>query len=148
MKDHSYTRTGNVLLDRTLFNGADTPFDVRFSSTGGEDTDFFKRMIERGKTFVWCNEAPVFETVPRERMEPIYFLNRALQRGLTNARSSSLVSTGAVKSLAAVVLYTAALPFCLIAGQHVFMKYLIRDCDHIGKLMGLLGAAPNDRRPQ
>ncbi len=90
----------------------------------------------------------MWETVPRERMERTYFLKRALQRGLTNARSASLVSTDAVKSIAAVALYTAALPFCLIAGQHVFMKYLIRDCDHIGKLLGLLGAKPNDRRPQ
>ncbi len=42
MRDHSYTRTGNALLNRSLFNGTETPFDVRFGSTGGEDTDFFK----------------------------------------------------------------------------------------------------------
>ena len=148
MNDPGMTRTGNTLLAKTLFNGTPTPFDVRYGSTGGEDTDFFKRMMEKGKMFVWCNEAPVWETVPRERMERTYFLKRALQRGLTNSRSSSLVSVDAFKSLAAVAIYTAALPLCLVAGQHVFMKYLIRDCDHIGKLLGLLGAKPNDRRPQ
>ena len=140
MTDHVYTRTGNALLDRALFNGSEHPFDIRYGSSGGEDSDFFKRMMGKGKTFVWCNEAPVWETVPRERMERTFILKRALQRGLTNARITPLASIDTVKSLVAVPLYTAALPFCLIAGQHIFMKCLMRDCDHIGRLLGLLGA--------
>jgi succinoglycan biosynthesis protein ExoM len=97
MTDHVYTRTGNTLLSRTLFDGPGAPFDVQFGRTGGEDADFFKRMMNKGKTFVWCNEAPVWETVPRERMERAYVLKRALQRGLANSRISKLASADTLK---------------------------------------------------
>ena len=148
MTNHVYTRTGNTLLSRALFDGTAAPFDVEFGRMGGEDSDFFKRMMGKGKTFVWCNEAPVWETVPRERMERTYVLKRALQRGLANSRLSTLASVDTLKSMAAVVLYTAALPVCLVAGQHIFMKCLMRNCDHIGKLLGFIGMMPGDRIPQ
>jgi glycosyltransferase involved in cell wall biosynthesis len=146
IRNHIYTRTGNVLLDRSLFLGSSSPFDPQFGKTGGEDTDFFSRMIDRGKKFVWCDEAPVWELVPKERMGKTYLLKRALMRGFINSRKVSGLSRTSLKSVVAVVLYTAALPFCLLLGQHVFMKYLIRDCDHIGKLLGILGMAPVEHR--
>jgi len=37
------------------------------------------------------------------------------------------------------VLYTACLPFVYIIGHHVFMKYLIKDCDHLGKVFAFFG---------
>lgn len=146
IKNHSHTRTGNVLLDRALFRHEESRFDPRFGKTGGEDTDFFRRMMERGKVFVWCNEGPVWEVVPKERMMKAYFLKRALLRGFINSKNVSAVSMDTFKSLTAFILYTAALPFCLAMGQHVFMKYLIKDCDHIGKLLGILGMAPREQR--
>jgi glycosyltransferase involved in cell wall biosynthesis len=146
IKNHSHTRTGNVLLDRALFHHEESPFDPRFGKTGGEDTDFFRRMMERGKVFVWCNEAPVWEVVPKERMEKAYFLRRALLRGFTNSKRITVVSMDTFKSLMAVLLYTAAVPFCLVMGQHVFMKYLIKNCDHIGKLLGIFGMSPVEQR--
>jgi succinoglycan biosynthesis protein ExoM len=148
MRNHVYTRTGNVLLNRALFDGTAAPFDVKFGRSGGEDSDFFKRMMEKGKTFIWCNDAPVWETVPPERTDRLYVLKRALKRGLANSRISTLASVDTIKSMAAVILYTAALPVCLVAGQHIFMKCLMRNCDHIGKLLGFIGMMPNDRSPQ
>jgi len=146
IQNHVYTRTGNVLLDRSLFVDNQITFDPRFGKTGGEDSDFFKRMMDRGKVFVWCDDAPVWELVPRERMEKAYFLKRALMRGFNNSKKAPGLSMTTLKSLVAVVLYTAALPFCLLMGQHVFMKYLIRNCDHMGKLLGILGMAPTEQR--
>jgi len=139
IKSHVFTRTGNVLLVASLFHDDLSPFDPRYGKTGGEDTDFFRRMMNKGKSFVWCDEAPVWEWVPKERMERAYFLKRALQRGAANSRRASVVSIDTCRSLAAILLYTAALPFCLVMGQHVLMKTLIRDCDHIGKVLGMLG---------
>src|SRR5207245_2759845 len=55
-------RTGNVLFRRAILNSSETPFRREFG-TGGEDQDFFRRMIERGHRFVWCNEAVTFELV-------------------------------------------------------------------------------------
>ena len=40
--------------------------------------------IEQGHYFVWCNEAPVYETVPPERWKKSVILKRALLRGKVN----------------------------------------------------------------
>ncbi|MCP4989256.1 MAG: glycosyltransferase family 2 protein [Colwellia sp.] len=132
-----YTRTGNVLLSKVLFKQAKDYFNPVFGRTGGEDVDFFKRMIQKGFQFVWNDEAVVFESVPHERTTRKYFLKRALLRGVTSSKQLSISSV--TKSFVATFLYTIALPFLFLAGQHLFMKYLIKDCDHIGKLLGICG---------
>ena len=132
------TRTGNALLKRDLFKEGTKWFDPSFGS-GGEDRDFFRRKIEQGHVFVWCNEAPVFETVPPKRWERTVLLKRALLRGkmalkTTEPRFMSIFTSGV-----AVAVYSCCLPVLLFLGHHVFMKYLIKDCDHLGKLLASLG---------
>lgn len=51
------------------------PFDPAFS--GGEDFDLFLRLQARGRRFVWCAEAGVWETVPHGRTRVGYYLLRA-----------------------------------------------------------------------
>ena len=133
------TRTGNVLLSRELFDGKEAPFDPRFGKTGGEDVDFFRKALSDGKRLVWCNEAVVFESVPAERLTRSYYLKRALLRGAVSTRRGPVTYAGVAKSIFAVILYTSALPVLLLLGHHWFMRYLSKDCDHIGKLADLLG---------
>ena len=133
------TRTGNVLFDRTIFRADEEPFDPQYGRSGGEDSDFFRRMIKCGHLFVWCNEGFVYENVPAERLKRSYFLKRALLRGTLNARHRPLFSLDTAKSFFAFLGYTMALPALFLIGQHAFMKYLIKDCDHIGKLLGRFG---------
>ena len=140
-----YTKTGNVMLDRTIFNGNQTPFDPQFK-TGGEDVDFFARMMKQGYRFAWCEEACVYETVTVERLRRIYYIKRALLRGSHNARNRSLISIDTLRSLSAVVLYTTSLPVLLFLGHHFFMDYLIKDCDHLGKLLAYCGIRPIKER--
>jgi succinoglycan biosynthesis protein ExoM len=139
LKSHIHTRTGNALLDRSLFFDDRSPFDPRFGKLGGEDGDFFKRMMSKGKRFVWCNEAPVWELVPRERTTKVYFLRRALMRGYLESKDMHFMTFSFMKSSVAVILYTAVLPFLSLMGQHVLMTYLIKDCDHLGKILGTCG---------
>jgi glycosyltransferase involved in cell wall biosynthesis len=138
IRSHVYTRTGNTLLDRSLFPKGRVAFDPQFGRMGGEDTDFFRRMINDGKRFVWCREAPVREWVPKERISEAYLLKRALMRGFLESKDPG-ARTGVSKSLLAILLYTSALPVFLLLGRHVFMTYLIRDCDHLGKVLGVCG---------
>lgn len=137
--DWRETRTGNVLLRRALVAAMAEPFAPAYGN-GGEDTDFFKRLIAAGATFVWCNEAPVHEVVPPARCERRYFLKRALLRGQNERRLANPGSI--VKSLVAVPVYLFMLPFMFLAGQHRVMHYAIRLCDHAGKLAGVLGFRP------
>ena len=139
MKDLREMRTGNVLLCGNVINEKEPAFDRRFGKTGGEDTDFFKRKLANGYVFAWCDEAMVYETVPPERFKRAYFLKRALLRGVSTAKRGHLGIFNFGKSLIAVILYTSALPMLLIIGHHHFMKFLIKDCDHIGKLLAACG---------
>jgi len=134
-------RTGNVLLERRLVAGVAEPFDVRFAS-GGEDVDFFRRMMEQGGRFVWCDEAVVYESVPPLRTTRGYYLRRALLRGRNSLRQHSGRPRKILTSLVALPVYTLALPFLLLAGQHRFMKLFISWCDHAGRLLAALGIQP------
>lgn len=132
------TRTGNVLLKRTLFQPGQKWFDPLYGS-GGEDRDFFRRMIEAGCVFVWSNEAPVYETVPPNRWDKKVIIKRALLRGKMAFNASESKPLSVLHSCAAVVIYSLGLPIFFILGQHIFMKYLVKDCDHLGKVAAFLG---------
>jgi succinoglycan biosynthesis protein ExoM len=128
------TRTGNVMLRKQVFASGENRFRREFGS-GGEDRDFFKRMIAKGMRFVWCEEAPVYEEVTAERCTRSFMLRRALLRGqLPHFKKADFL-----RSLLAVPIYTAVLPLLFLTGHHVFMKYLIKDFDHIGRILSLFG---------
>lgn len=135
------TRTGNVLLREYLFRSTDAPFRPEFRS--GEDQDFFMRAMAQGRVFIWCNEAVTYETVPPSRWKRSYLLRRALLRGTGAAALMPTVGVlNVTKSVAAVLIYGLALPFAVPLGQHRFMDLLVRLCDHLGKLLALLGINP------
>ena len=99
-------------------------------------------MIERGHRFVWCNEAVAYETVPPIRWDKKIMMQRALLRGKNTLKHADIKFLGLLKSLLAVVAYGLALPFLALAGMHLFMRYLIKLCDHLGKLLAVLGINP------
>jgi succinoglycan biosynthesis protein ExoM len=134
----SETRTGNVLFRRSILDGVDTPFRSQFD-TAGEDMDFFRRMMERGCTFIWCDEAVAYELVPSSRCTRSYLLKRALLRGSNFSKHPTDRLANAARSLVAVPCYTVALPILAVFGQHVFLKYLIKLLDHFGRLLSFLG---------
>lgn len=140
------TRTGNVLFKKSIFEKYEGPFNPNLGRVGGEDTDFFSRALASGSCFVWCNEAIVFESVPQDRLTRRYMLRRALLRGAVNARRNPFDIMGTFKSFLAIVIYSLALPFLFIIGQHQFMKYLIKCCDHIGKVLGSINIEPVKER--
>jgi glycosyltransferase involved in cell wall biosynthesis len=139
LRNIRHMRTGNVLFSRDILNEGENPFDPRFGRTGGEDTDFFKRMIKKGALFIWCNEACVYERIPPQRLKRAYLLKRGFLRGVANSRRESLSMKGAFKSFMAFSIYTMSLPFLFLIGHHLFMKCLIKDCDHMGKLLASCG---------
>jgi len=132
------SRTGNVLFRRSILNDSGTPFGSEFD-TGGEDIDFFRRMIEKGCAFVWCNEAVVNEVVPLARCNRNYLLKRALLRGSNFPKQRRNRIKNTVKSLIAIPCYALLLPFLALFGQHLFLTYLIKLFDHSSRLLAFLG---------
>ena len=139
------SRTGNVLFRRAILEGMAEAFRPEFG-TGGEDQDFFMRTTRSGHVFVWCNEAVAYETVPPSRWTRRYMLKRALLRGNIVLKHQAGRKVLVAKSLAALPAYSLILPVALLCGQHVFMKYGIKFCDHLGRLLALCGLNPVNER--
>ena len=104
-------RTGNVLIRAAVLHNLEQAFRPEFG-IGGEDQDFFRRAMEHGHTFIWCDEAPVHESVPPHRWERRFLLRRALLRGKTTFKHSENRVRNITKSIIAVPLYAyrVALP--------------------------------------
>ena len=130
-------RSGNLMVKREMFTGGMQPFNPEFRT--GEDQDFLRRMMEKGRVFIWCNEAVVFESVPPIRWKRIFLLKRALLRGSMEPKVATFGFRDIAKSVIAVPLYAVGLPFALLLGQHRFMTLLVKLCDHLGKLLALFG---------
>ena len=133
-------RTGNTLLRRAIFEPGAAPFNAEFVT--GEDQDFFRRMIARGHRFVWCEEAAVHEVVPPVRWRRTFMIRRALLRGAVTPRHPTFGVRDVVTSLVAVPVYTALLPLTLVLGQAAFMRYVVKLCDHLGRLLALIHIRP------
>jgi succinoglycan biosynthesis protein ExoM len=133
-------RTGNVLLKKRIFPAGEPPFRPEFLT--GEDQDFFRRMIERGHVFIWCDEAVAYEVVPPVRWKRSFMLRRALLCGRAAVIHPAFGALDIAKSVIAVPAYILALPFVLVLGHHRFMSLLVKLFDHLGKLFALLGISP------
>lgn len=132
------SRTGNVLFKKEILRDLEVPFRSNFD-TAGEDMDFFRRAMEKGCRFVWCNEAVAYEVVPPDRCTRGYLLKRAMLRGSNFPKHPSDRARNIIKSVIAVPSYTLALPVLALVGQHVFLKYLIKLLDHGSRLLAFLG---------
>lgn len=149
--DWRQTRTGNVLLRTSIFVEGGLQFDPAYG-TGGEDVDFFRRAAGAGKKFVWCEEAPAYELVPKARLRRRYYLKRALLQGRVSLKhliekpSAPQTLSVAAKAFCATVIYTSALPILFLLGDHLGMKYLIKACHHIGRLLTILGISHSASR--
>src|ERR1700737_2938652 len=121
----SETRTGNVLFCREILDDFEVPFRPQFD-TAGEDLDFFRRLMDKGHKFTWCDEGFVYEVVPADRCTRNFLLKRALLRGSNFSKHPADRLKNGAKSLIAVPCYALSLPIFALFGQHVFLKYLIK----------------------
>jgi glycosyltransferase involved in cell wall biosynthesis len=138
--DWTKGRTGNVLLKRRVFEALDQPFSPAFHRAG--DQDFFRRMIEKGYVFIWCDEAVAYEVVPPVRWTRTFMLKRALLRGTISLQHPTSRLPSVAKSALAVPVYVLVLPFTLLLGHHRFMNVLVRLFDHLGRLLTFVGIKP------
>jgi glycosyltransferase involved in cell wall biosynthesis len=142
--DWTQTRTGNVLLKRDVFDEHHLRFDLKWK-TSGSDRAFFKEAIQLGYRFIAVEEAPVYEYVPPERWTKGYYLRRALVHGFNAYRNSAGELHGfsrvafPLKSVAALIAYTAALPFAACLGSYMLASCLERGGHHLSQLLAMLG---------
>jgi glycosyltransferase involved in cell wall biosynthesis len=133
-------RTNNLLFKRQIIPAGVGPFRPEFRT--GEDQDFFRRMIQEKRVFIWCNEAVAYEVVPPIRWKRMFMLRRALLQGTAAVLHPSFGVRDIAKSVIAIPAYLAALPFALVWAHHRFMTLLIKLFDHIGRLLALVHINP------
>lgn len=135
--DWRESRTGNVLLKRSVIAADSLPF--RPELTSSEDKDFFCRKMAEGFSFVWSSDAEVFEVLPAARWKRTYFIQRAMINGAMGTRMPQFGMPDFLKALVALPLYAFLLPFSLLFGQHRFMTLMMKFSNHLGRLLAVLG---------
>lgn len=149
------TRTGNALLRKQLFEDKYFWFDPAYGRTGGEDTMFFKKHYENGKIFIWCNEAPVYETVPPERWSKEFHLKKSLRIGCgvgealrkhenefkESSKQKLLFQRLYLlnKSIFWILSMILSMPFSIFGGQHYYMRCRTKLSYNFGVISGFLG---------
>ncbi len=140
------TRTGNVLFDKRIFDeDSSHRFGREFGRSGGEDIEFFKKMVEAGKTFIWCNEAPVYETVFPERWEKRFYSERYLRIGglvgekIRKRESMAVGLYALIKSALWIVSMSFGYPLARLAGEHLAMKAVTKIMYNTGLISGYAG---------
>lgn len=136
-------RTGNVLICGKLLSRTQARFDPRLGLSGGEDYDFFQRLVATGVEGIWCDEAPVHEWVPQNRATVEWLLKRAFRigsvDGFSRRRSSkvSRISTVLLKGLALFIIGSfKAASLCLFS-KHRSVKALQKLSLGLGMLYGV-----------
>jgi succinoglycan biosynthesis protein ExoM len=133
-------RTGNVLMDRSLFAEGQLWFDPAFGRTGGEDSDFFARQFREGRVFVWCDEAIAYEAVPSERCKALFHVRRLWRAGTLHGE---WIRDGRRPGGAVLVKNVAVLGACalLVAPSLMLPKHLwIRIAQKLAYCAGMVTA--------
>jgi len=79
-------RTSNGIVRSSVLKMRPGPFDKELGKTGGEDTEFFCWLEQKGCTFSWCSEAVVNESITLERARLRYHFRRGYSTGWVRAR--------------------------------------------------------------
>lgn len=134
-------RTGytcNVLIRWTVPFRA-LRFNTALGRSGGEDTDFFHRLVALGGAIDYAPDAVVEEPVPADRASMAWLVRRRLRFGQTHGM---LISGSRLKALPIVA---AKIGYCsLMTGLTAFSPVLrrrnwLRAVLHMGVAGGLLG---------
>ncbi len=140
----SNMRTGNVLISRQLIKKTQIRFDPLLGLSGGEDYDFFLRLLQSGTEGVWCDEATVHEWVPCKRATAEWLLKRAFRigsvAGYSRRRSRKLASIAIIlaKGMALFLLGSFKTLIWSFLSKHRCVQALQKLCLGLGMIFGVL----------
>ena len=142
--------TGGCLLDLSLCDMPNPPFDTALNETGGEDDILFEHLRQGGTLVAWSPKARAWEHVPAKRATDDYIWKRnfafgqgpcgiALERGVMGLPSLlRFMVAGALQLL----LYVPPYLFFKVIGKPVYVKYLAKTARGLGKIFWWDGLSP------
>ncbi len=142
---------GNLLVSREVLEEMGAPwFDPQFALSGGEDQDFFVRLMQAGKCFAWSDEAVAHGEVPGTRATLQWLLKRAYSVGNSDMRVLIKHQPGAgtfARELAKILatLLLSPLAAVILAGSPNRRAVPLQKlCRAAGKLTAMCGARYNE----
>lgn len=133
--------TNNTLVLTAALQQLDPPrFNSAFSATGGSDTELFTRLIESGLTPYWCDEAPVHEEAPAERLT-FRWITRRLVRGGNVRGRIEIIRSGRLKVAAGGLARLAYGCTRVVLALVTLRGFHIRDYVYVCQGIGWIGAA-------
>lgn len=140
-------RTGytcNVLMNMAAPSIAGRRFNLSRGQTGGEDTEFFKKVFESGGRFSYSEDAVVTETVPERRATFDWLMRRRFRAGQTHGKLLA-ESLGTAPKMFETARAFSKVIYCLLCScLHITSRTrrntaLLRGGLHIGTISGMLG---------
>ena len=133
-----FGRTGNALVRSKWFEKI--MFDEKYGLTGGEDSEFFNKLIKHGGAIYWSKAGYVTERVEENRVNLRWLLARAFRggQGTADKNYSSFFTFKIIPHLGyRIFLLTVALCGVLLTiplGRHRSVWWLIKVLSNIGQL--------------
>lgn len=143
--------TGNALIDMETVRRLGLSFDHRYALSGGEDTIFFRQMLEAGERIVYAADAVVFETVPASRARLGWLMRRWYRTGnidaalflrgrrATSWRPLGNLFRGTLRIAAGSALFVANLAVLGLGRRERIVRPLFTLCRGCGILASTLG---------
>lgn len=142
---------GNLLIRRPVLEQTATPwFDPEFALSGGEDQEFFVRLMRAGRVFAWCDEAIAHGEVPETRASLSWLLKRAYSVGNSDMRVMIKHEPGAqtiireAAKIGAALLLSPLAAVILAFSPNRRVVPLQKLCRAAGKLTAMFGARYNE----
>lgn len=140
-----FCATGNVLIRGDVLSRV-SAFDESFALSGGEDTQFFLRVLKTGHKIVWSQEAVVYEAISTSRANVDWILRRAYQIGNRLVFCESSVDDRVrirmmrfVKACGHIVKGSVNVLISIFSGKAAILSSLQPLCRGLGMLAGLAG---------
>jgi hypothetical protein len=142
--------SANMLIDLEQLGYLGLEFDPAFNETGGEDTHLISRLLAMGEKIAWSDGAIVWDSIPPERMRPIWLFRRWYRTGTTEARLGVFSSgtlrggaTNALKGLARLGYGSLRIAFgffrAMAGGRQKLVASCFTMCRGAGYLAGAVG---------
>ncbi len=144
-------RTTNAFVRRDFLVSRNIlHFDMAYNLTGGEDTDFFKRILAAGGKIFGVSDAVVYEFVPNERANVKWLLLRSLRTGGTyfkiQGENRSLIKNTSIAVMRlniSIILLVGSLLMTPFSKARAF-KLLRKSTSNLGQFLSLFGFVFNE----
>lgn len=140
----NYIETNNLIMRARFVAENSMRFDLRFNTTGAEDTYFGVTALKLGARIVWAREAVAFETIPPQRASLPWLMRRRFRVASTYTYILVLERQYAklLKKAAVSVCYGAVglvgLPLLALRGSTLRYHGVLRLAEALGAVAGLL----------